>query len=250
MSPAPDFGEFRLYRGPTAEFLPGPANLVVATRDTGYVDAIRSPYFYKLAALDVHGNRSRYALVTPNGPVATLASLVAVETGPRRILLTWYAAGNPGLAATVYRRTEGTAWEPLGTVSADGTGYLRYEDLTVVTGERYGYRLGILDGGAEVFVGETWATAERQVFALEGARPNPAAGGSVVVFFSLPEAAPARLELWDVSGRRIVAREVGALGPGRHSVDLAQSLHLPPGIYLLRLSQGGQTRVTRAAVLE
>jgi hypothetical protein len=248
-SPAPDLREFRLYRGLSPEFVPGPANLILATRDTGYVDPARTAYVYKLGAVDIHGNVSHFAVVTPNGPVAVLASLAGVEADADRIRLTWYAAGGPGLTATVYRRTAPSGWTALGTIEADGRGYLRYEDLAVQTGVRYGYRLGIVDGEGEVFVGEAWAVAERQVFSLEGIRPNPAAGSALTVFFSLPSAEPARLELLDVSGRCMVARDVGALGPGPHTLDLAAGRRIPPGIYLVRLSQRGNARTVRAAVL-
>jgi len=246
---APDFRDFRLHRGIATNFVPGPANLVVATRDTGYVDLSPTPYVYKLAATDVHGNASRYAVVTPSGPVATLASLVAVDVQPDRIRLTWYAAGNPGLSATVYRRTASTAWTSLGQIASDGTGYLRYEDRSVLTGMQYGYRLGIVDGGAEAFVGEAWGTAVRLTLALEGARPNPAVAGQLRVSFTLPEAAQARIELIDVGGRRMAARDVGSLGPGRHSVDLGEDVNIPPGIYLARLTQGGRSLMRRIVVL-
>ena len=249
VSPAADFREFRLYRGLSPEFVPGPSNLVIATRDTGYVDIGPTPYVYKLAATDVHGNPSRYAVVTPNGPVATLASLIAVDAQPDRIRLTWYAAGNPGLLATVYRRTANTAWISLGLIATDGTGYLRYEDTGVQIGTRYNYRLGIMDGGTEVFVGEAWATAERLVFELDGARPNPAVAGQLTVYFSLPSAGAAKLELIDVGGRRLALREVGSLGAGRHSVRLSEGGRIPPGIYLARLTQGGNGLTRRVTVL-
>jgi hypothetical protein len=248
-SPAPDFGEFRLYRGLAPEFEPGPASLVTATRDTGYVDASNTPYCYKLAAVDLHGNLSRYALVTPNGPVATLAALIGVDAGPDRIRLTWYAAGNAGLVATLYRRTATTNWEARAVVSADGTGYLRYEDDAVTAGMRYGYRLGITDAGVEVFLGEGWASAERLALALEGARPNPAVAGELTVLFTLPTAEPGRLDLVDVGGRRMMSREVGSLGAGSHSINLSDRGRIPPGIYLVRLSQGAHNLVRRVAVL-
>jgi hypothetical protein len=87
-------------------------------------------------------------------------------------------------------------------------------------------------------------------FALEGVRPNPSRGERLGVTFSLPGAAPARLELLDVSGRRVAVREVGSLGPGRHVVDLAAGRAPAPGLYLVRLTQGANTRVTRVTVLE
>jgi hypothetical protein len=87
-------------------------------------------------------------------------------------------------------------------------------------------------------------------FALEGARPSPATGARMRVHFSLPSADPAKLELFDLSGRRVAERVVGSLGAGHHVVDLAQGHRLPAGLYLLRLTQGADARVARAAVLD
>jgi hypothetical protein len=87
-------------------------------------------------------------------------------------------------------------------------------------------------------------------FALEGARPNPAIGRGIHVLFALPAAMGARLELLDANGRQVVSREVGALGAGRHTVDLADSHKVPPGLYWVRLTQGTNQRATRVAVIE
>jgi DNA-binding beta-propeller fold protein YncE len=86
-------------------------------------------------------------------------------------------------------------------------------------------------------------------FALDGARPNPAPAGRMSVAFSLPSAEPARLEVLDVSGRRVLERAVGELGAGHHVVDLSEGCVLPAGLYLVKLTQGGRSSVTRVATL-
>jgi hypothetical protein len=88
----------------------------------------------------------------------------------------------------------------------------------------------------------------KPAFLLAGARPNPSRLGPRVVF-SLPDAAPARLDVIDVSGRRLLSREVGGLGPGEHTLDLAQQQVFPPGLYLMRLTRGNETRTARAVVI-
>ena len=90
---------------------------------------------------------------------------------------------------------------------------------------------------------------EAVVFALEGVRPNPARGNGLHVRFALPSGAPARLELHDVGGRRVLTRDVGPLGPGRHTVNLAEGRRVAAGIYWLSLSQGSQQQRTRVAVI-
>jgi hypothetical protein len=137
----------------------------------------------------------------------------------------------------------------VGSAVADGGGYLRYEDTTVERGVRYCYRLGMVEGGAVHFAGDVWATAEGLALALERVQPNPSSGTNLTAQFVLPAAAPARLELIDVSGRRVVEREVGSLGPGRHSVALGGGNRIPPGVYLVRFSQGANVRTARAAVV-
>jgi hypothetical protein len=84
-------------------------------------------------------------------------------------------------------------------------------------------------------------------FALYELSPNPA-HGSLRVRFGLADGRPATMEVLDVSGRRVLARDVGPLGPGRHQVEVLGGLR--PGIYLVRLRQGRDMRVIRAAVLE
>ncbi|HEV2105052.1 MAG TPA: T9SS type A sorting domain-containing protein, partial [Candidatus Eisenbacteria bacterium] len=69
------------------------------------------------------------------------------------------------------------------------------------------------------------------------------------VSFTLPDAAPARLEVVDVGGRRVSAQDVGALGPGPHALDLGAARALAPGLYFVRLTHGGRTLTTRAVVV-
>ena len=187
-------------------------------------------------------------LLNTNVPVAIEVSLAAVSAEPDRVRLDWYASTSDA-SATVYRRTETTAWGVLGQVRADGAGHLRFEDRAVEAGQRYGYRLGIYDGGSEHFAAETWVEVPVWVgLALEGLRPNPAAA-ALVVALSLPSAAPARLELLDVSGRRLLERDLRGLGPGQVMVRLGSSADVKPGLYFLRLSQGGRAIVSRGCVV-
>lgn len=63
----PDLAGYRLYRGNSAGFVPGPGNLVSAQPDTGYNDSGAAGSYYKLSAVDVHGNESLFAILGPSG---------------------------------------------------------------------------------------------------------------------------------------------------------------------------------------
>jgi hypothetical protein len=84
---------------------------------------------------------------------------------------------------------------------------------------------------------------------LEAVRPHPVVEGDVTIRFTLPKAETAHLELFDVRGRRLVRHEVGSRGAGRHAVNLVTRRSLAPGVYLVRLTQGLDARVTRMVVL-
>ena len=65
----PDLAGYRLYRGTTADFVPSPGTQIAALTDTGYVDPAGSVYYYKLSAIDRHGNESGFSVVLPSGTV-------------------------------------------------------------------------------------------------------------------------------------------------------------------------------------
>jgi hypothetical protein len=187
----------------------------------------------------------RYQL---DGLVAVELSLVSAEPREGYVALDWFSAGTTPGATMLYRRTETSAWSGIASLQADGTGHLRYDDHAVAAGTRYGYRLGYVEDGAERFTSETWVEVPSTMLSLEGLRPNPASG-PLSVSFALPNASPASLEVLDVSGRRILQREVGTMGAGAHVVRLEESSALSPGIYWLRLRQGSRALLARGAVV-
>jgi len=84
---------------------------------------------------------------------------------------------------------------------------------------------------------------------LRGAWPNPASS-HLTIGFTLPSDGPARLELIDLAGRRVLARDVGALGAGAHQLDLSREAGaLRPGVYSIRLTQGGRALTRKVAIV-
>lgn len=160
-SEAPDFLEYRLYRGDAPDFAPSEENLIAAQSDTGYVDPDGMGYTFKLTAVDLHGNE---------GPASAVTTQSTTGAGPR--------------------------------------------------------------GAA---------------FALHGIRPNPARGGEMVVWYTLPDLEPAQLTVLDVAGRVVVSRRVS--GAGGRSVVLAPERGLATGVYLVSLTRGPVTLRTKAVVM-
>jgi hypothetical protein len=62
-----DLAGYRLYRGTSPAFVPGPAHLISSQLGTGYSDVGVVGGHYKLSAIDAHGNESPFALASPTG---------------------------------------------------------------------------------------------------------------------------------------------------------------------------------------
>ena len=181
--------------------------------------------------------------------VPTMASLVSANAEPGRVELAWEITSSSG-SVGVYRNAGDGRWAELDRLAPDGMGRIAYVDRDVIAGSRYGYRLGLTGPGGEVYVGEVWVDVpESARFALRGMTPNPAPAGAGLIVFSLPDASPARLELVDVSGRQVFSREVGSLGRGEHVVRVSGSQPLAPGLYLVRLTQGGRSLTAKAVTI-
>jgi hypothetical protein len=185
----------------------------------------------------------------PPLPTAALVSLASTNVTAERVQLAWYATGSAGLAATLERSTGGLGWQSVAALSVDGAGRMSYEDTDVIAGGRYGYRLRLTQDGSSWTTSESWFDVPSLTFALEGVRPLPSIGPATV-WLRLPDDKPATLELFDVRGRRVMGREVGALGAGRHQVSFAKDGSLTPGVYLVRLSRQADVQTSRMVVLD
>jgi hypothetical protein len=91
-----DLAGYRLYRGATAGFVPGPGNQVTELTATSYVDDAGQPYYYKLCAVDAHGNVSGYTTALPGGTVDVPGAL------PAELSLA-LASANPGRGGATLR---------------------------------------------------------------------------------------------------------------------------------------------------
>lgn len=187
-------------------------------------------------------NRGETVGPTCDVPTSALASLVSAEAEPGRGRIEWYVRSAGGVA--IERRVDEGDWQQVSATSPDGSGRIVWVDTDIVAGHRYSYRLRL----AGTFAGEVSLDVPLlHRLSLAGFHPNPAIG-ELSVSFSLVSAAPARLEILDVAGRRVHARTLDRPVPGPQQLTLAGT-RLAPGVYILRLEQSGSRIVTRSVVL-
>jgi len=168
---------------------------------------------------------------------AELALVDAVVIGDR-VRLHW---SNPSrtFVATLVRTSPGTPDLAVPVVS-DGTGDLVWEDADVLPGHAYRYALRRAPGGSEI-AAVTIRIPDAPRLAIESPRPTPSPGRTTLAF-TLGTAAPARLEVVDVAGRRVFARDL-ATSAGAHVLPI--DVRLAPGVYVARLTQSGASVSTR-----
>ncbi len=97
LNPESDLALYRLYRGSTSTFVPGPGNQIATSTTTTFTDPETDPgtYYYRLSAEDLHGNRSGYALavVVRDAPPAPIAAPMSGPAASLVLLLVLAGAG-------------------------------------------------------------------------------------------------------------------------------------------------------------
>ncbi len=188
-------------------------------------------------------------------PLAALHSIVASPSASG-IELTWTVPVTEHVDGfNVYREdAAGTlvfAGNESELESSDGIATFRFVDASMKGGAAT-YWLGARGcSGPEARIGplrvEPVAAAPLRV----AVSPNPAMDFARLSF-EVPRAAHARLDIFDVSGRRIATPFEGGVNPGMQQVDWNLSGdhgRVEPGVYFARLQGLGRTMFTRVTVI-
>jgi len=182
-------------------------------------------------------------------PTAVAVSLVQAAADPGVAHLVWQVTESVSATFTLERAAATGVFVSVATLSPNGAGRLTYEDAVPDAG-RYVYRLSFVEGG----VRRTTPEVELEIpsafiLSLSGFTPNPVRAGGGAVAFTLPRTAPGALVFYDLAGRACFRRDVGSLGPGRHTLSLAGA-RLPSGAYWIRLTHDGRALTTRGVVVQ
>jgi hypothetical protein len=78
---------------------------------------------------------------------------------------------------------------------------------------------------------------------------SPSIGGITIRYSLASTGVPARLEVFDIAGRRVASREVAWSRDGDGTISLGGA-GLRPGVFLVRLAQGGQAVVRRVVLVQ
>ena len=181
-------------------------------------------------------------------PTPTRVAFAEEQVLPGTVKLTWFTPDGADQPATAYRMAATSDWEVVAQLVSDASGRFVLQDR-VAAGGRYAYRLGTPAVEGESFTDPRWVQIPGSLeFRLSSVWPNPSYG-MMKVSFALPVAGNASLDLLDVRGRRIVHKDLSAMEPGSHVVDLSREAGIGPGVYVLKLTQGARTAQKKVAVI-
>ena len=256
---ASDIWKYDVYRGDDELFVPGVSNLLGTTDGTGYHDGTwvyAYQYFYKLVAIDRHGNMGPAALLKPEDiNVGTTLQSFAASLSGSFVELSWTLseAGTDARFA-VLRSAAGGSFEELESprVERDGLSF-SLSDRSCEPGTTYRYRVDVVDESGRRTLFETQGISTPAMpLTLNQNHPNPF-NPSTTIGYYLPADVPVTLEVYDTSGRLVAKLLDGAKqAKGTHSavwrgID-TQGRAASSGVYFYRLTCGKET-ISRKMVL-
>jgi PKD repeat protein len=179
---------------------------------------------------------------------------LAATSAPTGVLLAWSLSADAvrELRSVGIQRAPGVdgPWSDIAGVRLTPEPAMSYVDETAVDGESYGYRL-VLDVATGVELSRPVTVAYRaRAWSTALAQPHVDAGG-VTVRYTLASSGPARLDVFDVAGRRVHVLADGVHAAGAHAVRWDRTVHgdrAARGVYVVRLS-AGRDAVSRKLIL-
>jgi len=129
----------------------------------------------------------------------------------------------------------------------------KYVDSSVVAGVTYDYTLeAVTLGGAKERFGplrvKAQGKAKKATFNLSQNYPNPARGTTTIAF-ALAESGEVKLEVFDLSGRKVATAAEGPRPAGENQATL-DTRNLAAGVYVYRLQAGDEVASKRLAVVK
>jgi sugar lactone lactonase YvrE len=255
-SRAPDVGEYNIYRGATQSFVPSDFNRLGSTTDTTFVDPNAASYFYKLSAVDVHGNESGFALLKPSDiPVAALVQQFEADPVTEGVQITLDLAIAPGAYGVRLWRSEtesrlGAVALTPDAVPMSSTHYVYLDATAPKTKLWYWVDLVGQSGSAISFGPVTVIPAGAfPSTILLAPQPNPSTSGVDFGYTIGSDVAGTghvlvRLVLFDTRGKLVRVLQSGSQPVGRYQVHWdgndEHGARLGTGVYQYRLQVGSQ----------
>ncbi len=242
-----DLSLYEVYKGATEDFVPGGLNFVGSIFDTEFLDAGWTPAdqdFFKLIAVDVHGNRGPAATLRPeNIYVGTLLQSWSASWTDSWVELNWtLSQADDGTEFHVLRaENPGGDFEEIDDAHLERDGMsFTVKDRTCEPGVTYLYRIEVEEsGGRRILFESDEIEAPAMPLTLYQNVPNPFNPSTSIAFY-LPERSHVRIDVYDVTGRLVTTLTDGIRSGGSHTVEWngsdSSGRTAASGVYFYRLT--------------
>ncbi len=181
------------------------------------------------------------------GPTSIVASHLSTEFVGAGIRLSWRLSAGATARVSLERRARPeAAWTDVADALVNGEHEVVLFDAEPGDHERIEYRIRVRQGGEE-HVSSVIQVTRPRIAGVGIASAVSSSDGRWRLTLDLPLNAPARIEMFDVAGRRSVISEFDGRR-GRQQLEFATA-EAARGIHWLRLSQLGASAVRRAIAL-
>lgn len=256
-----DISHYVLHKGADPGFTPSQSTRIATPVDTLFIDPLYAPrVYYKLAAIDVHGNSSTFAVhETTDDLISVLAENFSAVMSRGAVLLAWRIRAQALESVTsVSVARSGNAVGPYHDVTPaplPAVANMRFVDHDVMAGTTYWYRLFVVTRFDDaLFVGPIIFSVPEYPEPTSIFPPFvPTDGGPVQIRYTIAQASSSViLDIIDIQGRRVKSIVRAPHAAGRHwkpwGRDTDNGLRVASGVYLIRLTAAGTT-VSRKLVL-
>jgi hypothetical protein len=178
------------------------------------------------------------------------ARLIRVETNSGYARITWEVEPGSGDAFPAYRATSAGEWNLLSVLAPNDSSHVVLEDKAAPLGEQVQYRLAIQSQGVIRFLTPVAVNVPADPLRLELSRAWPSVHrDGIEIVFALPRGPVARVDVFDVMGRRVGELALNQFTPGIHSARVLMNTPAPSSIYFVRLTQGSRSSTRRVVFL-
>jgi hypothetical protein len=260
-----DLGNYGVYRDLSAGFIPGPGNRIGFATDTTFTDNPAAECYYKVTAIDVHGNEgpasNEYYY---QGPLAVHLSMLTAAMSGAGVKLSWRTESEMECAKWEIERSNdlGAMSQVIGSVQGHGTTSepqtYSYLDNGIIDNGTYYYRLVEISlSGDKTYYGPISVNYMRTVpenTFLGASWPNPSHGEAITISYGLKQPATAVLKVYDVRGGLISTIYNGYRRAGNYTQTWdgknAQGMLVSAGVYLFSLQADGQSFTRKMIVVK
>jgi hypothetical protein len=256
-----DLSHYNVYRNDGSDFTPETGNLLGSSSSEYIVDTGWNPEdnaYYRVAAVDLHGNVGVSALLAP-GDIELVATILQAHSEgitEGEVHINWtLAEADENLEFSVERAEGGSErYSPLESADIEKQGLnYTFVDRSVEAGKSYRYQVKLsVDGDSRLLFVSSEVTVPPLELTLRQNFPNPF-NPSTEVSYYLPEKCRAKVEVFDISGRRVATLIDRLQSSGEKSLRWDgfdfRGNPVSSGVYFCRLTAGKKELAIKMVLL-